>query len=110
MIKRIFLEEYPKISPEEFAALPSKPYKQKVGKYSKEGILNSNKKVTEIVRKFLKENPEINSTNFNSRSVSGYVMRNIPGFAGIKAIESIENKYRDLDTFFGNLIYHLKGQ
>lgn len=102
------LSEYEEISPEEFASLPSKAFRQKgPSQYSKEGALNANKKIAEVVAQYLRENPSETSTTFNSYAIEKYIHRKIPGFASIRALESLERKYRGLETYFGYLIQAL---
>lgn len=99
------------LSYDDFTRIPPENiYKKKNSKYSREGILTANKKITAVVQKYLKENPSVNSSNFNSRIIADYIGKRISGFASIKALDSLERKYQDLDTYFGYLIYHLKGE
>ena len=113
-VRKLIKEEIQKLkedpnqmSYDDFMALPSRPPRQKDAKYSKEGCLSANKKVTSIVAQYLKENPGETSTNFNEYAITQYIHKKLPGFASIRALESLERKYKGLDTYFGYLIHAL---
>lgn len=101
------LNEYEKISYDDFVKLPARPPK-KPGMYSDEGVLNANKKVTAVVMQYLKENPSIDSVNFEGWKIRDYISKKISGYASISALDSIERKYKSLDLYFQYLLRAIK--
>lgn len=109
-IAKLKEEDYPKITPDEFDSLPSISPRRKNVTYSREGVLSANKRITAIVAEYLKKNPEVTSTDFNSSVIERYIATRLSGNSFFTALPAIEKKYKSVETYLGYLIYHLRNE